>query len=896
MSEPKKIILIDGHSLAYRAFYALPPDLVTSSGQMINAVYGFTSMLIKVLEELRPGAVIVAFDKGKAEFRTERFADYKAHRKPMPDGLREQLDMIHAVLGSLGMPVFEQEGYEADDILATLTEKIPEDSEIYIVTSDRDALQLVTDKVKVVANRKGITDIMFYDPEKVKERYGVEPAQIVDYLALKGDSSDNIPGVPGIGEKTAAALIGEYGTLDEVYANLEKVKGAKCRTALEENRDNAYMSRELATMRRDVPIEDGKLGDWELRPWDEREVEKLFASLEFRKLYDRLSNVKPSLFTAGENIQTEVKPFEPLAECIVEDEASLEELRADYRTRGELSIYPHIAGEGFTSGEMVSLSTAVGDKCYYMKADNEDGQKIIEDFISGLAEERTIRINCYRGKDCLVQWAKFATGRPSIDFDVELASYLVNPSGVKHELAALASRYLRVDLEKAESGQLGLLEEEFDESGRDMQKALAVDRIVQPLEAEMNLMDLRCLFEQVEMPLELVLADMEIRGVRLDIELLYSMQRELEDELGGLEKRIFETAGEEFNLNSPQQLAHVLFDVLELPPSKKTKTGYATDISVLTSLRDQHPIADQLLRYRELSKLLNTYLVALPKMVDPTTGRLHASFNQTVTSTGRLSSSNPNLQNIPIRTAMGKMIRKAFLPTSPDGLIICADYSQIELRIMAHLSGDEGLKQAFEDDLDIHAATASEVFGIPLSGINAEYRRRAKAINFGIIYGISPFGLSQQLDIEQAEAEAYIRNYFQKYPGVRSFLDGQVRECSRTGCVCTILGRRREIPELAEGNIRMRRLGERLAFNTPIQGSAADIIKLAMLHIHERMGECKLKSQMILQVHDELVFDAESEEADILVKIVREEMENAFPLDVPLKVDVAMGPTWYDAK
>ncbi len=895
MSETKKIILIDGHSLAYRAFYALPPDLATSSGQVINAVYGFTSMLIKVLEDLKPQAMVVAFDKGKANFRIEQFADYKAHRKPMPEGLREQLDMIHGVLGSLGMPVFEEEGYEADDILATLTEKMPEDSELFIVTADRDALQLVSDKVKVIANRKGITDIVFYDPEKVKERYGVEPGQIVDYLALKGDSSDNIPGVPGIGEKTASALIAEYGSLDQVYTNLENIKG-RWKTALEQNRESAYMSRELATMRRDVPIEDGELAGWELKPWDDREVEKLFSSLEFRKLYDRLTALKPSLFSTTGKAPNELESLIPLAECLVEDEPSLSELREHYRAQGEISLYPHIIGDGFTSGRIISLSAAVGDKCYYINSGGEADLNIIESFLTMLAEDGTVRINCYRGKDCMVQWAKLASSRPLIDFDIELASYLVNPSGVKHELAAVAARYLGINLEAADGRQLGLLEEEGDESAEDMRKALAVDRIVEPLEAEMNLMDLRRLFEDVEMPLERVLADMEVQGVRLDTELLRSMQHELAGELAGLEKEIFAMAGEEFNLNSPQQLARVLFEVLELPPVKKTKTGYATDITVLTGLREQHPIADHLLRYRELSKLLNTYLVALPKMVDPATSKLHASFNQTVTSTGRLSSSNPNLQNIPIRTAMGKMIRKAFLPSSPDGFILCADYSQIELRIMAHLSDDKGLKQAFEEDLDIHAATASEVFGVPLSEINAEHRRKAKAINFGIIYGISPFGLSQQLDIEQSEAEVYIRSYFERYPGVRKFLDSQVREASRTGFICTILGRRREIPELAEGNIRMRRLGERLAFNTPIQGSAADIIKLAMLRIHRRLKEAKLKSRMILQVHDELVFDVECEEADLVKEIVREEMENAFPLDVPLKVDMAMGPTWYDTK
>jgi DNA polymerase-1 len=896
VAEKKRIVLIDGHSLAYRAFYALPPDLATSSGQVINAVYGFTSMLIKILEELKPQAVIVTFDKGKADFRIDQFADYKAHRKPMPEGLREQLDMIHGVLGTLGMPVIEEEGFEADDILATLTGRMPEDSEIYIVTADRDALQLVNDRVKVVANRKGITDIVVYDSARVKERYGVEPRQVVDYLALKGDSSDNIPGVPGIGEKTAAALIADYGNLEEVYANLEQVKGARFKKALEENRDSAFLSRELATMRRDVPIEEEVLAGWELKPWDDSEVERTFSTLEFRKLFDRLSAVKSSLFTDQVSSRDQAEVLQPEVERRIEDEASLEALRADYGAEGELAIYARLRGEGYTRGSMDALSISVADRCYYLETKSDSGRELAAKLLAMLCADREIRINCHRGKDCMVQWAKWGKGYPEVDFDIELASYLVNPSGVKHDLEATAARYLGASLEATAGGQMDLLEEETDDSGEDMRKALAVGRMVQPLEAEMNLMELRPLFEEVEMPLEEILADMEIRGVCLDVEVLKSMQDELEAELAGIEKEIFELAGEEFNLNSPQQLAHILFDVLELSPVKKTKTGYATDISVLTTLCEQHPIAELLLRYRELSKLLNTYVVALPKLVDPATGRLHASFNQTVTSTGRLSSSNPNLQNIPIRTPMGKTIRKAFLPSFPGGHILCADYSQIELRIMAHLSGDERLKQAFMEDLDIHAATASEVLGVPLDEINAEHRRKAKAINFGIIYGISGFGLSQQLGIEQQEAQAYIKSYFERYPGVRRFLDSQVEEGAHTGSVSTILGRRREIPELTDGNIRMRRLGERLAFNTPIQGSAADIIKLAMIRIHRRMDESGLKSHMILQVHDELVFDVEPDEAEAVRHMVREEMENAFPLDVPLKVDMAIGPTWFDAK
>ncbi|MEW6553087.1 MAG: DNA polymerase I [Actinomycetota bacterium] len=895
MPASKRWVLIDGHSLAYRAFYALPPDLATSSGQLTNAVYGFTSMLIKVMEDLKPQAVIVAFDKGRPHFRTEKFAEYKAHRKPMPGELREQLDIIHAVLEAMDIPSLEQEGFEADDVLATLTEVLPRDDEVFIVTSDRDALQLVDERVKVVTNRKGITDIVIYDAEAVKEKYGVEPGQIVDYLALKGDTSDNIPGVPGIGEKTAAALIKEYGSLEAVYEHIEEIKAGKARKALEENRESADMSRELATMRRDVPVEGGDTAEWELRAWDEEKVRRVFDPLEFRKLYERLLALKAQLFPeSGATLKTEETAGSSRSD--VESEAAADEALRICGDSGEAFLYGRIEGEGYTRGRMEAVSVACGGEVFRFGLGEAGGRRLFGTFLEGLNAAPGLRLSCYRGKDVMVQCARLYGTYPRFDFDIELASYLVDPSGSKHDLESAAIRYLRAPLPSGPSGQMDLLQEEEAMADQDARYAAAVGEMVPPLEAELNARGLRPLFEDVEMPLQEVLAEMEVRGIRLDTDILAAMQEELEGELSGLENRAYELAGESFNLNSPQQLSRILFEVLELPPVKRTKTGFATDIGVLTALSDLHPIAAVLVRYRELSKLLNTYVCALPRLVDPATGRLHACFNQAVTATGRLSSSNPNLQNIPVRTELGKNIRKAFLPTSPDGLILSADYSQIELRVMAHLSGDEGLRRAFEEDRDIHASTASEVFDVPFEDVTAEQRRRAKAINFGIIYGISPFGLSEQLGIDLEEAEAYIAEYFREFPGVREFLDRQVEEGTRNGYVTTILGRRREIPELAEGNVRLRRLGERLAFNTPIQGSAADIIKVAMLRIHRRLGDEGLASRMILQVHDELVCDVEKAEEDRVREIVRQEMESACDLDVPLKVDIGVGPSWYDVK
>ncbi len=892
--ERERYVLVDGHSLAYRAYYALPADLSTSSGQTTNAVFGFVSMLIKILEELHPDSLVVAFDRGRPEFRLERFEEYKAHRKPMPDDLREQMGIIRAVLEAMGIPYLEVEGYEADDVLATLKDRLPPESEVFVVTGDRDALQLVDDRVRVVANRKGITDIVVYDREKVRERYGVTPEQIVDYLALKGDASDNIPGVPGVGEKTAAALIQRFGDLDRIYGSLEKVDNPRWRRLLEENRENAYLSRELARLRRDVPLEIHDPEALRLKPWDEDEVGRLFHSLEFRKPAERLSSLRRQLFPDAGAVSPVPGRRPSGTDGPSGEEASPSAVLEAALRRGEVSIFPSLEGEGFTRGNLKAVTVAAGGKYARLPAESrgEETRALLE----GLGRSREVRVICHRGKEFMVQCAKAWGILPRVDFDVQVASYLVNPSGSNHDLPELARRHLDMTLTEERGGQLGLLVETDEEAATDVRCALAMGRLADTLRAEMNLRGLIYLFEEVEMPLQEVLAEMEICGVRLDSAFLASMEEELRREIKGLEEEAERLAGCSFNLNSPQQLAHVLFEVLGLPPVKKTKTGFATDVGVLNALRDRHPMVEVVLRHRELSKLLGTYISALPRMVDPRTGRLHASFNQTVTATGRLSSSNPNLQNIPIRTPVGRSIRKAFIPTSEDGCILTADYSQIELRLLAHLSGDPGLKRAFDMDLDIHASTASEVFGVPLEEVDEEMRRRAKTINFGIIYGMSPFGLAEQLGIDTEEAERYIEAYFRKYPGVRSYLDRVVEEATRTGYVATLLGRIREIPELLQGDHRLRRLGERLAFNTPIQGSAADIIKVAMVRVHRRIKEEGLSSRMILQVHDELVFDVSAGEDGVLEGLVREEMENAHALDVPLRVEVGKGPSWYDAK
>lgn len=891
-------VLVDGHSMAYRAFYALPPDLKTSTGQLTNAVFGFTSMLIKLLEELKPTHLLVAFDKGKPEFRLEKFEDYKAHRKPMPDELREQLDVIKAVLESMEIPVVEVDGYEADDVIATLVESLPEGSEVYVVTGDRDALQLVRPGVKVVATRKGITDIVVYDEEKVRERFGIGPEQVVDYLALKGDASDNIPGVEGIGEKTAARLLQEFGSLDGIYSHLDRLEGGRWGRLLAENREMAYLSRELANLRRDAPVPAGLLESARLKPWDREKVSALFSSLEFRTLYRRLENLGEAFsfrdsteesLTVGEEAypQLEVK-------TALRGEREVEELLADAASSGSLSLYPNISGEGYTEGRLAGLGLCSGSRGYWLDFSLPQAPALL-----GLILKKVpgtgAEVCGFRVKDFMVQAFKVTGVLQGGIFDVQLAAYLVDPSAVSHDLESCCSRFLGQTILPGGTGQLSLLEER--EAGEEeMERALAVMRLRGPVEAELGSRGLSRLFHELESPLQGVLAEMEISGIRIDTECLREMERDLDAELSRLEREVHELAGHPFNLNSPQQLSQVLFQELGLEPIKKTKTGYATDVSVLMALRDRHPIVDLLLRYRELSKLKGTYVTSLLKLVNPATGKLHTCFNQTVTATGRLSSSNPNLQNIPIRTESGRNIRKAFLPDVPGGSLLSADYSQIELRVLAHLSEDEALLQAFASDTDIHAITASEIFGIPPDQVNPEARRKAKAVNFGIIYGISPQGLGEQIGVSPEEAASYIEAYFRRFPRVKEFLDRQVARAASQGYVTTLLGRIREVREILEDNVRLRRLGERIALNTPIQGSAADIIKVAMLRVHDRLKREGLKSRLVLQVHDELLLDVTPGEEDLARELVKEEMERAFPLKVPLKVDISMGPTWYDAK
>ncbi len=893
--EKKRFVFIDGHSLAYRAYYALPASLATASGQVTNAVYGFTSMLIKVLEQLKPDAVLVAFDKGRATFRVAKYAEYKANRIAMPDDLRSQFDLIKGILDSLGIEYVESEGHEADDILATLARRIEQHGDdAWIVTSDRDALQLVNEHVKVLANRRGITDTVVYDTPKVKERFGILPTQIADYLALKGDTSDNIPGVPGVGEKTASALVQQFGSIENLLQHVEDVKSEKLRGLIYEHTEQIGLSKELAMLDYEVPLEID-LRNAELFPWRPEVVKQTFNALEFRTLYDRLAALYPEIFHATPPAGKTVDWHELAGEVIeVNTDVLVRRWREEAAQAATLSFYLEGEGEGFTDGRALALSCRAGDRAWLWDL-RHGKEQLTRDSLRELQGPNSVAIN--RGKQARVLLAKQGVSLPDPSFDPELASYLLRSSALGNDLFSLSSRYLDLCVEDCEPEQRQLsLGESARNPERDAVSAALVERLTQPLEEQLKSLGLSQLFHEVEMPLQRVLAQMEMRGVALDRAALRELAGEMEARIFGLQAEIFELAGEDFNLGSPRQVGSILFEKLALPRPRKTKTGYTTDAATLLRLKDEHPIVSKLLEYRELAKLKGTYVDTLPLLINPVTGRVHTTFNQTVTSTGRLSSSNPNLQNIPVRSELGRRIRKAFIPAEPGWAVMVADYSQIELRVLAHLSRDTELEKAFREGRDIHAVTAADVFGIPLEEVKPEHRRKAKVINFGIVYGMSPHGLATQLSISGEEASEYIRRYFDTYPGVSEYRERQVNEATRNGYVTTLLGRRREISELTSGQGRLRTLGERLAQNTPIQGTAADMIKVAMVNIQRRLETEALDAHMLLQVHDELVFEFAPESKAALQELVVGEMAGALSLDVPVEVDVGVGPNWNDAK
>jgi DNA polymerase-1 len=871
---PKRLFLLDGHSLAYRAFFALPPTLATKTGQVTNAVFGFTSMLIKLLTEEHPDLIAVAFDSGAPTVRLAKDAEYKAGRPETPGDFKPQLGLIEEVLATLHVPVLRvTDGHEADDYLGTLAVRAAERGlEATIVTADRDFFQLVRPGIRVMFNRRGISDIVVFDESAVEEKYGIPPSRYLDYVALKGDTSDNIPGVPGVGEKTAAKLVQTYGSVEELIEHVEELKG-KQKENVEASVDRLGLNKDLARIETDAPVP-VEPEDCEMGVWDQDEVRRLFNSLEFRSLFDRLQEIghggKPKVDVAELDLREATA--EELADLLAADTPLAVRLDAD-----ETGLLGFAVSAGGAQAAYTALRSL--DPVARFAADPE-AAKWAHD---AKAFERGI----------LRAGAKAA----GVAFDTMLAGYLLDPASDQYPLRTLCERYLGADV-------LGAVEDDTDgqlfseASWRAVAAEAAAVALLAPVLAEqIAKQGLQHLLDDVELPLASVLARMEARGVALDVGYLESMGAGVRERMAALKASVYEHAGEEFNLNSPPQLRKILYEKLGLQPGKKTPKGEpSTDASVLEKLRDAHPIVDALLSWRELDKLNSTYLEALPRLVDPRDGRIHTTFNQAVAATGRLSSSNPNLQNIPVRSDLGREIRRAFVPGEPGQVLLVADYSQIELRILAHLSGDEGLREAFLTEQDIHAATAAKVFDLPPDHVDAESRRRAKAVNYGLAYGMNAWGLAQRLDIAPDEAQEIMDGYFAGFPSIKAYLDAQVGRATVEGFTETLLGRRRYVPELQASNPRVRDLGRRQALNAPIQGSASDVFKVAMIAVDAALRKQPgLECHMLLTVHDELVFEVPEVSVEAAAALVRERMEHAFELDVPLQADIGWGANWSEA-
>lgn len=852
----KKLVILDSNSLLNRAFYALPP-MNNSKGQPTGAVYGFTMMLFKILDDIKPDYIAAAFDKSKVTFRTEEYAEYKAGRKKMPEELAQQFEPVKDILRAFNIGIFEIQGYEADDIIGTISKRFESmDTEVIIYTGDRDALQLVSEYTRVMFTKKGITDIDIYDISLVNERYGLEPSGIIELKALMGDASDNIPGVKGIGEKTALKLLHEYKTVENIYENIDNISGKKLNENLKQYKDDAFMSKRLATIDREVPIE-VDIDRIKISDLDTNRIVELFKEYEFKSLLNRIKITDEKKANSPLDIP-DIKEFK-------NENILIEEINKK-KVFNFLFLFKNTELEGM-----------IIEGNYFVSCDNLHVFKEI--FAS-----RDIIKNTLGAKQVYNYLNIHDYAISKIDFDFEIASYLLNPSESKYEIKDMMDRYTELNFsEEISNTREGLA---IFVSNMDKIKSEMMDKIISYGMEE--------LFDKVEMPLVKVLSSMETYGFRVDKETLHSIGFRLSEEIDGLTSEIYDLAGEEFNINSPKQLGVILFEKLGLPIIKKTKTGYSTDAEVLEELSSRHEIVEKILVYRQFVKLKSTYIDGLMSTID--NNKIHSSFNQTVTATGRISSTEPNLQNIPIKMEQGRQIRKAFIPTTEEYMILSADYSQIELRVLAHMSKDKSLIEAFVRGQDIHTRTASEVFGIPMDEVTSLQRSRAKAVNFGIVYGLSDYGLSKDIKITRKEAKQYIDNYFNRYTGVKEYLDEAINHARELGYVKTLMNRVRYIPEINSKNRNIKMFGERLAMNTPIQGTAADIIKISMVNVFNRLRDEKLKSRIILQVHDELILEVHKDEIEQAKKIIKQEMESAINLDVPLIVDINIGNNWYEAK
>ena len=876
-----KLVLIDGNSLSFRAFYALPL-LSNKAGIHTNAILGFAKLLEKIIREEQPTHFLVAFDAGKTTFRHSKYSEYKGGRQKTPPELSEQFPYIRQLLDAYHIKHYELENYEADDIIGTLSKEADQnDFETIIVTGDRDLTQLATQNVTIYYTKKGVTDVDHYTPEFIAEKYnGLKPIQIIDMKGLMGDSSDNIPGVAGVGEKTAIKLLNQFDSVEGVYENIDKVSGKKLKEKLELSHEDALMSKELATINRHSPIEvtlsDTKLSDIK----DNHEKIELFKKLEFKQLLADIDNKASEFEQEQKQVSFDILPtFEYV----------------DFNHLDEAVIHFEIDGSNYLKDDI--LKFGFYDKERYIVVD-ADNIKDYPELIKWLENENSKKV-VYDAKKTFVIAHRLNINIQNIVFDAMLASYIIDPSRTIDDVYSVVTNYhqtyVKEDVSIYGKGKKRQVPNAEILNTHIASITKSIDAVKPLMEKELESHQQMNLLKDLELPLARILSKMEEIGIYTDVNDLQHMQQELQEKLELLVQRIHDAAGEEFNINSPKQLGVVLFETLKLPVIKKTKTGYSTAVDVLEQLQNEHPIINDILEYRQLAKLQSTYVEGLQKVIS-NDKRIHTRFNQTLAQTGRLSSVDPNLQNIPIRLEEGRKIRKAFKPSSEDSVILSADYSQIELRVLAHITQDDSLKEAFIHGQDIHTATARKVFGVEAEEVTDLMRRQAKAVNFGIVYGISDYGLSQSLNITRKEAKIFIDDYLASFPGVKQYMSDIVKDAKANGYVETLLHRRRYIPDITSRNFNLRGFAERTAMNTPIQGSAADIIKLAMVEFDKQVQHTSYKAKLLLQVHDELIFEVPKSEVEEFSLFVEDIMEHALDLDVPLKVDSNYGPTWYDAK
>lgn len=913
------LVLIDGNSILNRAFYGIMGNkmLTTPDGKYTNAVYGFLAIMFKVMEDLNPEYMAVAFDLKAPTARHKLYEGYKATRHAMPEELAEQMPILKDILERMNMPIIEKEGYEADDILGTLAKKAEKKGmEVTIVSGDRDTFQLATQRIKIRIphTKMGKTETDIFDEAKVIETYGVKPRQMIEVKGLMGDTSDNIPGVPGVGEKTALNLIREYKSINKIYETIEKYPNAikgKLKEKLVENRELAELSKTLGTINLEVPLEQ-KISDLKMVEWDNERVLEIFKVLKFNRFIDRFSD-KFKVQASEHAGNKDIKDFFTLVEVSVKDSTKIQDVTNTIQKSGNF-VYMLGMVEDLSTKQIVhkrikhiSIYHEETNTIYDIKVNNKE----LVQYFGDIFESETIKKYSYGLCKDYVFLKQLGVTMKNIYYDAEIASYDLNQTMGNYSIENVAGVYLNLDAyeylaryttDTKKNKQMNLFQmDESDENQNDDEKYVngfktyLIQKIYHVTIKKLEEVGLLSLFETIEMPLIQVLGEMQFAGMRVDKEELTRFGDQLKSQIEGLKAEIYELVGEEFNINSTKQLGEILFEKLQLPVYKKTKSGYSTDVDVLEKLKKEHPVIDKILEYRSLMKLNSTYVDGLIPYINEETGRIHSYFHQTITATGRISSTEPNLQNIPTREELGKRLRKAFKPQG-GYIFVDADYSQIELRVLAHISQDKHMLEAFKNDEDIHRQAASKVLGIPIDEVTKEQRTSAKAVNFGIVYGISDYGLAEQLGIGRKAAKQYIDQYLDKYSGIKEFMHEIVEEAKEKGYVETLFHRRRYIPELTSSNYMVRQFGMRAAMNTPIQGTAADIMKIAMIDVYHQLEEEKLDAKLILQVHDELIIECKIEQKEMIKKLLQSSMENATKLSIPLKVEVSEAMNWYEAK